>query len=179
MMPEMSSLAFVSPLARTMRHAEFGHHVFADVNLPPGEDAFTFPRGVAVAGDHDGEVPARLCEHVRVVQDAGLVATVRPANEQEDVRFFGNDLRGVVLGQLEGVGPYDLCTCAEACAFCRFRREFRHEAACDHSEAARGARAGVALRKIELARLLFKQGNGVCKAVVHVRLHGGVRGGGA
>ena len=114
---------------------------------------------------------------MRVVQDAGLVAAVRAAYKQKNIRLCGKDFRSVILGQLKRVGLYNLCACAKACALGCFRRKLRHEAACDHPKAARSAGTRVALRKIELARLLLKARNCVCKPVVHICLHGGVSGG--
>ena len=75
-----------------IQHAEFRHDVGTDVRGVAGEDALAFPGRRPVARNDDGEVRRQGGQHLRIVEDALLIAAVGSAHQEEDVGLRGADV---------------------------------------------------------------------------------------
>ena len=157
-----------------VQHTELGHDVFTDVSFPVAQDALALTGYRTVAGNDDGKPSLGAAEHFCIMQNAGAVAAVGTAAQQEHVRLDAVDIFYVVFGQLKGKDLVDFCTGAQAGLLGGFCRQLGNQTAGDHLQAAGCGRTGVAMDKVQLAGLLLQQRHRIIEAVIDVGLHGGI-----
>ena len=94
------------------------------------------PRSRAVARDDDRKIRPHGGQHVCIMQNAGRVSAVRPADEQKDIRLLPPDLVDIILRQLKRELSDQLCSGAEAGHARGLQRQLRHKARYDHPQSA-------------------------------------------
>ena len=116
--------------------AKLRHDIFTYPHAASGEDPLALPRSRAVARDDDRKIRPHGGQHVCIMQNAGRVSAVRPADEQKDIRLFPPDLVDIILRQLKRKLSDQLCSGAEAGHARGLQRQLRHKARYDHPQSA-------------------------------------------